>query len=936
MGVLTQITSAVPNGWDDSGQRISAIVGADLPAERRAWKLWLESEWSRHAGAFRLAHQALDAAEEAAESTEWTPTWGLETSGLRGKLFQDGGEPAQAYDPVHRAMEGWLLLGQALEDPNGASTVIVESALRGAEAMVNTIVRQEYLEPMARDLGASLGATASALWLTDRMAVQAEELIDRGVKLEAQVVSYSAARQAANDALATARSWSILWRPLNFEIGLRLTLSGAAAREQKFAAAIGQADDGLALTEQMPEGPERQRYEAELRSNRAVVLASLGRSAEAAAEFDRAAQGLKALGATADALGVSVSTLRARDAAREIVRVDEVRQLTVDIAAAAKRGESKGGLMADFEYAQRWLLSMLAEEPTQDLAEVMALFETLHDSSPVLRAGTGQPDPVVARMCRPFTVLGARFGRLRDTALVVVDPGLGGERLRPPVFLAASSGGDGEAIRWRLVPDHSAGKALRTLQHFANAERERLLTGELPLHAASSESLRDAASAAWQALPDAVREAIQASRTLLYMPSAAESVDAIPFELLLHEGGWLGTTHVVVRCPSLQYLDQLLAPGAEYPIPNSKALVACPAQDERLGLLAGVDAEVDLALKAAALLGLDVERMEMTTPASVFDAFTGRSLVHYIGHGFANTVGEWLPLSNDSGVFASELPERDAGPAPFTFFNACLLGRIRYVQGGSGGQQRGWALRLLDQGAPGIIGALAAVPDDACLPFASAFYAAAWKAPLGEALRRARARLQEEGVHPLVWAAYVLHGDPNAGISSTTRGTSADLVRRWPALATRYLATGTPEHRDALLDALRAAPAAPDVISAWANKVPVAEDDLAMVVEQLLDRDPEGAATCRILLALARLERDQDDEAELTAAILLADALEDHYADLYVLATHFQAIDRLHPGKKDALLGQARWLLATLAGDRAALAPLAARLPSPDKDSDTP
>lgn len=103
------------------------------------------------------------------------------------------------------------------------------------------------------------------------------------------------------------------------------------------------------------------------------------------------------------------------------------------------------------------------------------------------------------------------------------------------------------------------------------------------------------------------------------------------------------------------------------------------------------------------------------------------------------------------------------------------------------------------------------MPDSACVPVAEAFYAAAWKAPVGEAMRRARVRLHETGLHPLVWAAYVLHGDPHVGISVHAAGSTADRVRGWPALATRLLATGLPGYRTELL----AAPGVPEVIRGW-------------------------------------------------------------------------------------------------------------------------
>ncbi len=917
MGLLAEITGAVPAGWEDvAPDRIATIAAADVPAEQRAWRLWLEAQWARRAGRVTLAHQALDAANDAARATDVTPTWQLEASGLRAKLLHEAGDLARAYEPLKHTMEGWLLLADAFEHPRGEAAEFVRETLKGAEAMVTAVVPPEHLEALAREAGATPGEAAAGLWITDRAPTEAAEIMARAVRVEADVASFADACRAAGRALVATRSWSLPgWQPSRFEIRLRTTLSGAVDREQQFAAGIDQADAGLALVAQMPDGAERTRADAELRSNRARALLYIGRCGEAAGEFDCARQAFEAVGDPIEAVRTASGALSARAGAGEPIDAGAVRGLLEDLEAAEQTETFRSaGLGADLEYARRWLLSLLADEGTQDLEEVVAIIEVLRDDRPPLRAGIDRSDPVIVRLCRPFTLLGARLRRLPDTTLVIFEPGLAGGRKRLPVFLVVSSG-DG---RWRLVPAGSAGDALRELRGRATEERERLLTGEISMHAAPSGGLRDAAAVAWRALPDPVRDAVRDARTVLYMPSGGAELDTIPFELLLHEDGWLGTTHAVARCPSFQWLETMLAPNARRRREDARALVAHAAQDERLGVLGDLDAEVELGLRAATVLGLEAERRELADPAAVLDAFTDRALVHYVGHGVASAIGEALPLSADTGVSASQLTGRGAS-APFAFFNACLLGRVRHLPGGS---QQGWALRLLERGAPGVIGALATVPDRACVPVAEAFYGAAWKAPLGEAMRQARARLHEAGIHPVVWAAYVLHGDPNAGISTSARGSSADLVSDWPTLALRLLATRAPEHREALL----AAPGVPATVASWAAGRAVPEKDLIAATDQLLDDNPEGAAVCRILLALARLDRDRDDTDELDDAYLAAAALQDGYAVLHVLVTHRDTWEHRDPRGAATLRATADSWLAALEGDHGSLARIEARL----------
>jgi hypothetical protein len=924
MGALGRITGSVPNGWaDEAEERIAvlAIRGGDGPT--RAWRLWLEAQRAMQVGNFALAHRALDAADHLAEAVEWTPTWGLEARGLRAKLLHSDSEAGQAYEMVKWAMQGWLLARQALSHPEGDAADFAAGLLRGAHEMVTALVPAEQIDAAAHKLGATRFEITWAMWLADRLHAETVELVARALALEGQVSSYAAARQVANDVLAAMRSWDMEQeKAVSFEAGLRLGLATIASRHQSFAAAVGQADDGLALVARLSEGPDRARTEAELRSNRAAALYYLGRYAEAAAEAERARTAFAALGATSAALRLRFSVLRAREGMGIDVHSGEVGALVAELEAQVKQEPTDGDLQHDLEGARRWWLSTLADDGTPDIEQVIGIVEVLRDDQPALRAGTIFADPVVRGLCRPFTVLGQRLRALDRTALVVLEPGIRGDPVRPPLFLVIASEGGGRPLRWHLVPAGDAGERLQALGRVADDERGRLLTGEVALHGPPSPTLEDAAAAAWNALPAVVADTLRDARTVLYMPSALNLIDTFPFELLRHEDGWLGTTHVIARCPSFQLLEELLAPNGRTLSSDARAVVACAREDAQLGVLAEAEGEADLAVAAASLLGLNPQRRDMTDHATVLDTLTGGSLVHYIGHGFASTIGEVLPISTEIGVSAFELADHDGSPGPFVFFSACLLGRIRHV---SGGRQKGWALRLLNQGTPAVVGALTPVPDAACVPVAKAFYRAVRRAPVGEAMRAARAALETEGVHPLVWGAYVLHGDPNATLSGKRQTATADLVRRWPALATRFLATRLPEDRKQLVAALAAATDVPPAIVTWAATDDLAEPALVTAVDDLLDRDPEASGVCRILLALARLQRDPDVGDELDAAWLTGDALQDGFAKLHVIDVHGEAMARRNPELRQVWPSTVQWLLATLGGARGQLADLALR-----------
>ena len=226
----------------------------------------------------------------------------------------------------------------------------------------------------------------------------------------------------------------------------------------------------------------------------------------------------------------------ARVAAGEPMDTAElIHAITMLEAQVALAPGGDGRLMAMLEYARRFYLFQLARDGGADLETVIGLIEVLRGDRPLLRQATGDADPVVARVTRPFVILGSGCGKLPDTVLVAIEPQIEGPG-HTPVFLVIAGGG------WHLATSDSAHSALYTLVTRADDERQALLTGERMPRSASSARLVEAAETGWRSLPAfSVRAAIRAARTVIYLPSSGASVADIPFELLRHEGGWLGT-----------------------------------------------------------------------------------------------------------------------------------------------------------------------------------------------------------------------------------------------------------------------------------------------------------------------------------------------------------------------------------------------------------
>ncbi|MBO3749816.1 CHAT domain-containing protein [Streptosporangiaceae bacterium NEAU-GS5] len=908
MGLLADVIDApgeVPTGG-----------GADSEAAR-CWWFWLAALRHKQVNEFDAAREALREGAGRAEALGWThmtaPIWYAESGALHGALLHDDGDHGAAAEALERALLGWRLIGAVLGG-GAPDQDFTHAVFDGAVTMTRALAGHAVLDDRAAALGATPLEVAVAGFAADRFVPMIYEVAARAIQLTGRVRSYAEARRLANETLNASRHWSPpSWDDVDFEITIRTSLAHAASAAGNHRAALGQAEDAVALTRRLRPGRARERREAEAHANRASKLYALGRPAEAAGDYAVATERLLRLDQPEDALRTRAALLHARASSGEAVALAEVRALLAEMERFAADTRGRGGaLMEDLEYLRRRHLVLLAAEDGggQDddgLDEIILLVEQLRGDRPLLRDGSPHPDPVVARLRRPFGVGATRLAALPDTVLLALEPGIGNAAglTDPPVVLTVAGGGPGRA-RWRLAEGgREMHDALRELTNVAARERDRLNTRESPLHGPPSPALRQAAAQAWLSLPAPARAALLAARTVIYLPSPAANLDRLPLELLLHDGGWLGETHVVARCPSFEYLEEVLAPNARRRRPPARATVAHVAPIERLGALEEAEADARTAMRAAPLLGLEPRSRQITTADGLRELFTGTALVHYVGHGFASELGEWLPVSHDRGVTPSEVSWADDQDAPVVFFNACLLGRVRHI---AGGRQKGWAVTLLKHGSPAVIGALDAVPDAACAAMAREIYRAAWRAPLGEALRLARQRFGASGYHPLIAGAYVLHGDPYAMLSRASGAAgpraAADLTTRWPAHLTRYLATGEPAHRDLLLAALHDAP--PPVrtrLHSWA----LGQDGTAewpALIDDLLDVDAEGAGALRVVVGAERLDRDGDDPGraeEARATYLAAAALEDGYAMAHLLTRHHDLWRSLFPAEQEAL-----------------------------------
>jgi CHAT domain len=436
----------------------------------------------------------------------------------------------------------------------------------------------------------------------------------------------------------------------------------------------------------------------------------------------------------------------------------------------------------------------------------------------------------------------------------------------------------------------------------SQAASDALIARESTVHQLDRGPVEAAALRVAHALPEALRRELAAARTVFWSPGASGGGDTVPIELVpLTDAGPIGLTHTVCRVPSLHLLGAILAP-------NRWNTAAPPAAtyiraDDLPGAEIGETAEEEArsTLRAFSILGLEGRLVESPSADDVLSTLReGGRLLHYAGHGVAGGAGERLILGPGRSLHAQDLAATPERRLPFVYLSACLVGRGRHIMGGT---QRGFGAALLEAGAPGLVAATYAVPSHLCAEAALAFQRAAWRAPVGEAMRQSRERLAADGWHPVAWAAFALWGDPASTLAAQlTDGGSAALTLDWPALLTRQLATGAEHYRLACLQALDTAaqelPAEAGSLRAAARAIKQGAEDaeLARLVSEMARFDLEGAAALRLLLADARVrwltgvERPPDAHdrlaREIGRAIGLALALSDSYAFVHFAALH--------------------------------------------------
>jgi hypothetical protein len=275
--------------------------------------------------------------------------------------------------------------------------------------------------------------------------------------------------------------------------------------------------------------------------------------------------------------------------------------------------------------------------------------------------------------------------------------------------------------------------------------------------------------------------------------------------------------------------------------------------------LTGADAEVTSVSGKLEAMHMDVSVDMSPRVATLRDAFDrGLRVLHHCGHGLAGDLGESLPINAQEALGPHAFSQLSGWGTPFVYLSTCDVGRARMTTTGSAA---GFSTRLIEKGAPGVIGCLESVPDMVAHAMANAFYDAAASLPTGEALSAARATLAR--FPPSCLGAFAYFGDPSFDLDATGRAASGIRQRtlRWDSLIGRQVALRSATSRQQVLDALNAARdvGAPEAetlaaVATWVEESFTAQEPEVMEARLALCHDVarrDAVAGCQLRMLLA-------------------------------------------------------------------------------------
>lgn len=298
-----------------------------------------------------------------------------------------------------------------------------------------------------------------------------------------------------------------------------------------------------------------------------------------------------------------------------------------------------------------------------------------------------------------------------------------------------------------------------------------------------------------QLFPSEVKTKIRSTESKFLILSIDELLVQIPWELLHDGSSFLSVKFALGRVVrTRQKFNQNKLRGVGSPV--RMLILADPTGDLDSAYREGVSIRNELEKKVKAikihLKTTDVDSQFLKKNIRDFD------LVHFAGHAEYNlsdpSKSGWL-LKDEKFTSKDILALGESGQFPMVVFsNACQSGMTKEwsIDGNFEGKIYGLANAFLLSGVKHYIGTFWQILDEPSAYFSKHFYQSVLQdMPMGEALRLARLKLIEKyGDTSIVWASYMLYGDPSVSLSSYYSSFESKLTKRSKLFRNKYVIAG--------------------------------------------------------------------------------------------------------------------------------------------------
>jgi tetratricopeptide (TPR) repeat protein len=680
-------------------QRLSAYWQRSDPTLEDVWRGWCEAKRAMRAEQPELARAWVNAG--------WLHLKGykddlceLEFMTLEARILASMDEPRDALGPAHESARRWR---------DALANIGIPQILESARVLLATLAKP-HPAPKMSDVELLLS------WNDDRytpglvgsvrqlMAIYGDlRAPEEAARVAEEHVGWFEANAARIGMTAEAAA------PVLADI--EMTLGDVFDRCRDHDKALETFETALGRLKDLPPSPSTVQLRAQLEFNLAGQMGRQGRLAEAEAAYARAERDLAAMG--------EEPVLRARYArthmryrqglheglADELFAIAEGYEAILKaVSSTQEEIQARQGL--DLVY--RLLLRLRVDELDTDDADEVHLFLLLvfalkEEEGKFVRlarrSGLAEGRER-ARVHSEITILVERMARQPSSALLLIEQVPGAV-----LFITMRAGTEPWHRQVHVTVIEEAGiEALTDLIARHGDNVSALSDRAIPVRSAPGAAFVAACRRAWDLLSPDCRADLTDVDRIYHTVDYQTDIDLLPVDLL-HDGEiFLGLRACLARMPSLRDLTNLLGENLMNAVPTGQALIV-RAEDA----LSQAASEVETVAAGVDTLSKRAETRTSPAPAALLDELgEGVDLMHYVGHGLADKIGEELPLGRSKRLLARDIQSLGDAPAPVTVLSACLSGRGRHLRSG---EQQGFVTALLRQGAPAVIAAQFPVPD---------------------------------------------------------------------------------------------------------------------------------------------------------------------------------------------------------------------------------